>query len=534
MDNPEEILHSLEEFSKLKPKDIPRELEEYLSFVAKTGDPVYQWGTIKSLFREKLINVTSELYESCPSMEIPPCPNVEVFNYEKMKNFILEKLDTFVAAPFTVQRICELLTSPRKEYNRIDKYMRALEKNILVVSTIEPGNRRTENGEGIVNGIESDHRRENQTSNDINVEDIEMEETPWPKMSQSSESSYQETEVKLPQIEAIHSLVEEGQSSVEVKMTEVTCTENSMGDKTMSQRQLFVSIEPINSENCLREDSFQETSVTITAVPAPVQKRRDSIEPIEQVEEEISSSDSQKLQEGEVSIPSSTSTTSDDKQYSEIVHSVSNVKDSDSTADTSENIHIESIDPSKDLFPARSENENTTTSTVEQITLSITDEDKKNDVSSPIKDLNEYQEETSQISDSISRDLEFVISEESSTDATTDVNECIKNDNDIIGGSEESSVKNPLEELPFQPDKREVTSSELDNVPTVTQTSIEPIDEGCKFNLTPGSNASDDIIGSVSYEEIKDHNKEEKLNNELEPANTVSKDENIILTEQQP
>lgn len=179
MENPEEILHSLEEFSKMKPKDIPRELEDYLQFVAKTGDPVYQWSTVKSLFREKLINVITEFHESCRTVEIPPCPNVDVFNYDAMKNFILEKLDTFAAAPFTVQRICELLTAPRKEYNRIDKYMRALEKNILVVSTTEPGGRRAgaENGENIVNGIESDHLPE---VGHINVE--EMDDSPsWPR-----------------------------------------------------------------------------------------------------------------------------------------------------------------------------------------------------------------------------------------------------------------------------------------------------------------------------------------------------------------
>lgn len=179
MENPEEILHSLEEFSKMKPKDIPRELEEYLCYVAKTGNPVYQWQTIKSLFREKLLNVITEFYESCPAVDIPPCPNVELFNYDLMKNFILEKLDTFSAAPFTVQRICELLTTPRKEYNRIDKYMRALEKNILVVSTTEPnlGRRSTENGEGIMNGLESDHLLESSdSSHDINVE--EMDESP--------------------------------------------------------------------------------------------------------------------------------------------------------------------------------------------------------------------------------------------------------------------------------------------------------------------------------------------------------------------
>ncbi|KAK3908640.1 Serine/threonine-protein phosphatase 4 regulatory subunit 2 [Frankliniella fusca] len=139
MDNPEEVLHSLEEFAKLKHKNIPRELEDYLMYVARTGDPVYQWQTVKILFREKLLSVITEFYETTPTLDISPSPNVDPFNYETMKSVLLERLEAFSNAPFTVQRLCELLTTPRKEYNRPDKFMRAIEKNILVVSTREPG-----------------------------------------------------------------------------------------------------------------------------------------------------------------------------------------------------------------------------------------------------------------------------------------------------------------------------------------------------------------------------------------------------------
>lgn len=157
MENPEEVLQSLDEFAKLKPKDIPRELEDYLSYVAKTGDPVYQWSIVKCLFREKLLNVITEFHETSPTTDLPPCPNVDPFNYESMKNSLLERLDSFPSAPFTVQRLCELLTTPRKEYSRADKFMRAVEKNILVVSTREPGNvRRFDNNgqpELLMNGV---------------------------------------------------------------------------------------------------------------------------------------------------------------------------------------------------------------------------------------------------------------------------------------------------------------------------------------------------------------------------------------------
>ncbi|CAH0560617.1 unnamed protein product [Brassicogethes aeneus] len=241
MENPEELLQSLEEFSKLKPHDIPRELEEYLCFVAKTGDPVYQWGAIKTLFREKLINVITEFYESCASMEIQACPNVEIFNYDSMKNFILEKLDTFVSAPFTVQRICELLTTPRKEYNRIDKYMRALEKNILVVSTTEPGGRQnTKNGEGAMNGIDSEHIPESShCNNDINVEEMD-DATSWQNGNPASEiieSTLNVSDSKNITEEIVSSENKEPESST--IDTVITCQPS---EEPTSAEELFVSI----------------------------------------------------------------------------------------------------------------------------------------------------------------------------------------------------------------------------------------------------------------------------------------------------
>lgn len=66
-----------------------------------------------------------------PCIDLPQCPNVDQFNFETMKSTLLERLELFHAAPFTVQRLCELLIDPKKHYSRLDKFMRALEKNIL-------------------------------------------------------------------------------------------------------------------------------------------------------------------------------------------------------------------------------------------------------------------------------------------------------------------------------------------------------------------------------------------------------------------
>ncbi|XP_043503838.1 serine/threonine-protein phosphatase 4 regulatory subunit 2-like isoform X1 [Polistes fuscatus] len=172
MENLEEVLQALDEFQKMRPTEIPRELEDYLCWVAKTGDPVYQWSMIKTLFREKLTRVMTDFYESCPTLELAPCPNVEHFNYDTMKSNLLERLESFANAPFTVQRICELLTAPRKEYNRVDKFMRAIEKNILVVSTREPGPiaRRSENGDSMVNGSVDEAAPVTQPPQDVEME----------------------------------------------------------------------------------------------------------------------------------------------------------------------------------------------------------------------------------------------------------------------------------------------------------------------------------------------------------------------------
>lgn len=202
MENAEEIFHFLDDFSKRKPKTIPQELNEYLAYVARTGDPVYQWPLVKCLFKEKLINVITDFYETTPGIEIPPYPNVDPFNYDIMKNSLLERLDSFTSAPFTVQRLCELLTFPRKQYNRIDKFMRAIEKNILVVSTREPGIQRhseTENGEAnepILNGSDNSEYHV-----DVEMEDMSRKENneQWASEPQPGSS---DTHITVDDIEA--------------------------------------------------------------------------------------------------------------------------------------------------------------------------------------------------------------------------------------------------------------------------------------------------------------------------------------------
>lgn len=51
-------------------------------------------------------------------------------------NFIKERAAEYEGPPFTFQRICELLITPSRHYKRLDKYIRALDKNINVITVI--------------------------------------------------------------------------------------------------------------------------------------------------------------------------------------------------------------------------------------------------------------------------------------------------------------------------------------------------------------------------------------------------------------
>ncbi|XP_015379958.1 PREDICTED: serine/threonine-protein phosphatase 4 regulatory subunit 2 [Diuraphis noxia] len=164
IENAELVMQMLEMYQMYK-QQVPVELEEYLRYVAKTGNTLFQWTLVKPFIREKIMNVIAEFVEQSSLSDIPPYPNVDPFNYEAMKTMLLERFDTFNGPPFTIQRLCELLSCPRKEYNRVDKFMRAVEKNILVVSTCDL---RPKREEPIVNGAPD--RWENGKEPDISME----------------------------------------------------------------------------------------------------------------------------------------------------------------------------------------------------------------------------------------------------------------------------------------------------------------------------------------------------------------------------
>uniref|UniRef100_A0A2I3HR96 Uncharacterized protein n=1 Tax=Nomascus leucogenys TaxID=61853 RepID=A0A2I3HR96_NOMLE len=60
----------------------------------------------------------------------------------------------FNGIPFTIQQLCELLTDPRRNYTGTDKFLRGVEKNVMVVSCVYPSSEKNNsNSLNQMNGV---------------------------------------------------------------------------------------------------------------------------------------------------------------------------------------------------------------------------------------------------------------------------------------------------------------------------------------------------------------------------------------------
>ncbi|KAH8107124.1 PPP4R2-domain-containing protein [Cristinia sonorae] len=78
-----------------------------------------------------------------PRAHLPGNPNEapkHTLTPEEAKEFkeaLFKLIDDFEGPPFTIQRVCELSITPRKHYKYLGKYLRAVEKALLVTSTAD-------------------------------------------------------------------------------------------------------------------------------------------------------------------------------------------------------------------------------------------------------------------------------------------------------------------------------------------------------------------------------------------------------------
>ncbi|XP_029456957.1 serine/threonine-protein phosphatase 4 regulatory subunit 2 isoform X4 [Rhinatrema bivittatum] len=130
--------YKLLNFEKRGKKDVCPVLDEFLCHIAKTGETMIQWSQFKSYFMFKLEKVMDDFRTAAPEPRGPPNPNVEYIPFEEMKERILKIVTGFNGIPFTIQRLCELLTDPRRNYTGTEKFLRGVEKNVMVVSCVYP------------------------------------------------------------------------------------------------------------------------------------------------------------------------------------------------------------------------------------------------------------------------------------------------------------------------------------------------------------------------------------------------------------
>ncbi|XP_051961637.1 serine/threonine-protein phosphatase 4 regulatory subunit 2-A-like isoform X2 [Xyrauchen texanus] len=143
------LLGAFRDFEKKGEKETCPILDQFLSHVAKTGETLIQWSQFKSYFLFKLEKVMDDFKASCPDQRGPANPNVEYIPFEEMKQRILKIVNGYNGIPFTIQRLCELLTEPKRNYTGTDKFLRGMEKNVMVVSCVYPTSEKK--GSGCVN-----------------------------------------------------------------------------------------------------------------------------------------------------------------------------------------------------------------------------------------------------------------------------------------------------------------------------------------------------------------------------------------------
>ncbi|GLT97380.1 hypothetical protein SLE2022_149470 [Rubroshorea leprosula] len=118
-----------------KPEFAEDEVKGLLESIASTGKFWLDWDKLKSMLSFQLKQVLSEYPEAKMTTEQQNASLGGTF--EDLVKRLDEELHAFIEGPpFTLQRICEILLAARSIYPNLSKLALALEKNLLVTSTI--------------------------------------------------------------------------------------------------------------------------------------------------------------------------------------------------------------------------------------------------------------------------------------------------------------------------------------------------------------------------------------------------------------
>jgi len=144
LSNKEAYIAALEAFTD-DSISLPEDLENLFKHIARTGDTLVAWDKLKKAFILKLKLVVDEFNSTNPYIAGKINANCENEQFLEMRDSLITLANGFDHPPFTFQRVCELIINPKKNYTKCEKYMRALEKNLRVVTAWSYTPRRVSN-----------------------------------------------------------------------------------------------------------------------------------------------------------------------------------------------------------------------------------------------------------------------------------------------------------------------------------------------------------------------------------------------------
>jgi len=126
---------ALEDFVGSQEKVLNPQLFQILDDIAKMGVTCYLWSHLKVLISFRIKQIFAEFVASVAQTLEPQ----QVKPLEDQQHAFIGALEAFPNAPFTIQRLCELVLTPTL-YRSFPKYLFALQKVINVTSTQAPLN----------------------------------------------------------------------------------------------------------------------------------------------------------------------------------------------------------------------------------------------------------------------------------------------------------------------------------------------------------------------------------------------------------
>eukprot|EP00735_Rhodelphis_limneticus_P004864 TRINITY_DN16517_c0_g1::TRINITY_DN16517_c0_g1_i1::g.1871::m.1871 TRINITY_DN16517_c0_g1::TRINITY_DN16517_c0_g1_i1::g.1871 ORF type:complete len:154 (-),score=24.09,sp/Q6DCQ0/P4R2B_XENLA/31.88/1e-15,PPP4R2/PF09184.6/1.9e-26 TRINITY_DN16517_c0_g1_i1:710-1171(-) len=133
---------ALEVFKQNPEQNLTPELDSIISQIAATGLVYFEWSLLRPLLGEKLKKVIIDFNEKAgkgalnETLATPTLADAPSTLQEHIEQLI-ELLDDFSGAPFTIQRLCELLLNPGRHYRTSQKLLTAFDK-LLTVTTTQP------------------------------------------------------------------------------------------------------------------------------------------------------------------------------------------------------------------------------------------------------------------------------------------------------------------------------------------------------------------------------------------------------------